>query len=98
MIEGRANSSAYTVGQAFLGANALEQARGKASAKCLIENLRSIVVGIVPRGAYRHHVDTALVYIILVDQVVAGRRRLELYLTLRQVRTFRPRFKRTSQL
>ena len=82
--------AADAVGQAALGANVVEQARGEAAAEGFVEHVDRVVVGIVARGAEPDHVNVALVHVIFRDQVVAGLGRRVLHIILRKRRTFRP--------
>ena len=91
MIKRRAHSAAYSVGQAALGANVLEQARREATAKRFVENLDGVVVGIVAARAQPHHANVALIHIFLFNQVIARFGGMKWDIGFLPGRTFGPR-------
>ena len=94
----RPDATAHVVGQAALGANVVEQPRGEAAAESLVKDADGVVVGIVARSAQRHHVDGALIYVFLRDEIVARLGGVVLDLFLRQVGASGPCLKRSAQL
>ncbi len=90
MSEIGADASADAVRQTALGANVVEQARRETAAEGFVEHRDGVIVGIVAGGAERDHVDVALVYVVLGDEVIAGLGGRVLDLVLRNRRTFGP--------
>ena len=72
MAEIGADAAADAIGESALGADVVEQARGKTAAEGFVENTDGVVVGIVARGSEPDHVNVALVHILFRHQVVAG--------------------------
>ena len=66
--------------------------------KRLVEYRDGVVVGIVARGAERHHVDAALIHVFLRNEVVARLGGMVLNVVFRQVGAFGPRLKCGAQL
>src|SRR6266567_8566422 len=90
MVESAADPATHRVGQAFGGADALHQSRGKTAAESFIEDSNRIVIGIVPPDAESHHADRALVDVFFLNQVVTWLGRLGLDLFFLQRRAPRP--------
>ena len=91
MAEVAADAASSFVGESTLGANVIEQARGKSSSEGFVENADGVVVGIVARSAERDHADARLVHIIFGDDVVAGLGRGIFDVIFRRLFAARPR-------
>src|SRR5579871_2524676 len=98
MAEIGTDAAAHFIGKAATSADVVEQPRRKTAAEGLVENGNRVEVGIVARGAERHHPDIALIYVFFGNEVVTWLGWMVLNFILGKIGAFRPGVKGRVQL
>src|SRR5579863_8108576 len=71
MVKCRRYAAKYAIRQSLLGSNIHKQPGGKAAAKKLVQYFHCIVIRVAALDAQSYHLDRALVYITLFDEINA---------------------------